>query len=128
MGGGNPRSIATPNGERLVVLPEDVFERLHLQNAAEMAEDVAAYDAIKRRLAAGEEEFLPCELVDRMPAGENPVRLRRGHRGMTVAALAEKAGITQPCLSQTETGGGQGTPKTTKKIAEAPNIGLADLA
>ena len=117
--------IVTPNGERLVVMPEDVFERL--REAAEMAEDVAAYDEFKRRLAAGEEEFVPSEMVDRILSGENPVRVWREHRGMTVAALAEKAGITQPYLSQIETGKREGTLQTMKKIAEALKLGLDDL-
>ena len=46
---------------------------------------------------------------------------------MTVAALAEKAGITQPYLSQIETGKREGTLQTMKGIAEALKIGLDDL-
>lgn len=117
--------IVAPNGDRLVVMPEDVFERL--RDAAEMTEDVAAYDESKRRLAAGEEELIPSQMVDRILAGENAVRVWREHRGMTVAALAEKAGITQPYLSQIETGRREGTLQTMKKVAEALKIGLDDL-
>jgi DNA-binding XRE family transcriptional regulator len=123
--GSNLQFIVAPNGDRLVVMPEDVFERL--RDAAEMAEDVAAYDEFKRRLAAGEEEFIPSEMVDRILAGENRVRIWREHRGMTVAALAERAGITQPYLSQIETGKREGTLQTMKKVAEALKIGLDDL-
>lgn len=121
----NLQFIVAPNGDRLVVMPEDVFERL--REAAEMAEDVAAYDEFKRRLAAGEEEFVPSEVVDRILSGENLVRVWREHRGMTVAALAEKAGITQPYLSQIETGKREGTLHTMKKIAEALKLRLDDL-
>ena len=124
--GSNLQFIVAPNGERLVVMPEDVYERL--RGAAEMAGDVVAYDEAKRRLAAGEEELIPSEMVDRILAGENRVRVWREHRGMTVAALAEKAGITQPYLSQIETGKREGTLQTMKKVAEALNIGLDDLA
>jgi len=123
--GSNLQFIVAPNGDRLVVMPEDVFERL--REAAEMAEDVAAYDEFKRRLAAGEEELIPSAVVDRILAGENLVRVWREHRGLTVAALAEKAGITQPYLSQIETGKREGTLQTMKKIAEALKIGLDDL-
>lgn len=121
----NLQFIVAPNGDRLVVMPEDVFERL--REAAEMAEDVAAYDEFKRRLAAGEEEFVPSEVVDRILSGENLVRVWREHRGMTVAALAEKAGITQPYLSQIENGKREGTLQTMKKIAEALKLRLDDL-
>jgi DNA-binding XRE family transcriptional regulator len=123
--GTNLQFIVAPNGDRLVVMPESVFERL--REAAEMAEDVAAYDEVKRRLAAGEEEFVPSEVVDRILSGANLVRVWREHRGMTVAALAEKAGITQPYLSQIETGKREGTLQTMKKIAEALKLGLDDL-
>ena len=117
--------IVRPNGERMVVVPEAAFERL--REAAEMAQDVLAYDEAKRRLAAGEDEFVPSEMVDRILAGENLVRVWREHRGLTVAALAEKAGITQPYLSQIETGKREGTLQTMKKIAEALKLGLDDL-
>lgn len=123
--GTNLQFIVAPNGDRLVVMPENVFERL--REAAEMAEDVAAYDEFKRRLAAGEEEFVPSEVVDRILSGENLVRVWREHRGMTVAALAEKAGITQPYLSQIETGKREGTLQTMKKIAGALGVMLDDL-
>ena len=122
----NLQFIVAPNGDRLVVMPEDVYERL--RGAAEMAENVVAYDEAKRRLAAGEEELIPSEMVDRILTGENRVRVWREHRGMTVAALAEKAGITQPYLSQIETGKREGTLQTMKKVAEALKIGLDDLA
>lgn len=117
--------LVTPNGDRLVVMPEDVFERL--REAAEMAEDIAAYDEVKRRLAAGEEEFVPSEMVDRILAGENIVRVWREHRGLTASALAEKAGIAQPYLSQIETGKREGTLQTMKKIADALKVTVDDL-
>lgn len=66
-------------------------------------------------------------MVDRILAGENLVRVWREHRGLTVAGLAEKAGITQPYLSQIETGKREGTLATMKKIASALRVKLDDL-
>jgi DNA-binding XRE family transcriptional regulator len=109
----------------MIVVPEATFERL--RDAAEMAEDVLAYDEAKRRLAAGEEEFVPSAMVDRILAGENLVRVWREHRGLTVSALAEMAGIAQPYLSQIETGKREGTLQTMKKIAGALRVKLDDL-
>lgn len=123
--GNNVQFIVTPNGDRLVVMPENVFERL--REAAEMAEDIAAYDEVKRRLATGEEEFVPSEMVDRILAGENRIRVWREHRGLSVSALADKAGIAQPYLSQIETGKREGTLQTMKKIADALKITVDDL-
>jgi DNA-binding XRE family transcriptional regulator len=117
--------IIAPNGDRLVVMPEADYERL--LDAAEMAEDVAAYDEAKRRLVAGEEESVPSAVVARILAGENLVRVWREHRGLTVSALAERAGIAQPYLSQIETGKREGTLQTMKKIADALKLTVDDL-
>jgi DNA-binding XRE family transcriptional regulator len=94
---------------------------------AEDAADIAAAEAFRRRLAAGEEELIPSEMVMRMVAGESPVRVWREHRGLTMAALAERARIAQPYLSQIETGKRDGTAQTMKKLAEALDVTVDDL-
>lgn len=121
----NLQFIVAPNGDRLVVMPEAAFERL--REAAEMAQDIMSYDEAKRRLSAGEDEFLPSAMVDRILAGENLVRVWREHRGLSASALAEKAGIAQPYLSQIETGKREGTLQTMKKIADALGVAIDDL-
>lgn len=123
--GSNLQVIVTPNGDRMVVMPEAAFERL--REAAEMADDIKAYDEAKRRLAAGEDELVPSEMVDRILAGESTVRVWREHRGLTAGALAAKAGIAQSYLSQIETGKREGTVSTMKKIAAALGVALDDL-
>jgi DNA-binding XRE family transcriptional regulator len=117
--------ITSPTGERLVVMPEADYEAL--VEAAEDAADIAAVEAFRRRLAAGEEELIPAEMVMRMVAGESPVRVWREHRGLTMAALAERAGIAQPYLSQIETGKRDGTAQTMKKLALALDVTVDDL-
>lgn len=121
----NAQTITTPQGERLVVLPE--AEYLALIEAREDAEDVAAVRTFKRKLAAGEEELLPSAFVDRILAGENAIRVWREHRGLTSSALATKAGIGQGFLSQIETGKREGGIDTLKKIALALNVTLDDI-
>ena len=84
--------ITTPGGEELVLLPKDEYERL--VEAAEDLADIAAYDEAMRKLAAGEDELIPSEIVDRLLfSDESPVRVWRDHRGLTVKELAEAAGI-----------------------------------
>lgn len=117
--------IVTPSGERLVVLPEADYEAL--VEAAEDAEDLAAVARFEERLAKGEEELVPAAMVDRMLGGENPVRVWREYRGLTATALAEKAGIAQPYLSQIETGKRDGTVETYRRIAEALRVTVDDL-
>lgn len=117
--------ITTPQGERLVVLPEAEYEML--LEAAEDAADVEAVNRFEQKLAAGEEELIPSEYVYRMLDGENPISVWRDYRGMTAKALAEAAGITQAYLSQIETGKRDGTIGTMKKIAAALNLTVDDL-
>ncbi|WP_439493238.1 helix-turn-helix domain-containing protein [Bosea sp. (in: a-proteobacteria)] len=115
----------TIDGEDFVALSREAYERL--VEAAEDAADSAAIARFEQCLAAGEEELVPSAMVDRILAGENLVRVWREHRGLTVSALAEMAGIAQPYLSQIETGKREGTLQTMKKIAGALRVKLDDL-
>lgn len=115
----------TIDGEAYVALSRAAYEKL--VEAAEDAADLRAIAQFERHLAAGEEEFVPSDMVDRILAGENRVRVWREHRGLSVSALAEKVGIAQPYLSQIETGKREGTLQTMKKIADALKITVDDL-
>ena len=115
----------TIDGQAYVALTRGRYEQL--VELVEDAADAAAVERFKKRLASGDEELLPSEMVDRMLAGENLVRVWREHRGLTVSALAERAGIAQPYLSQIETGKREGTLQTMKKISEALGVTLDDL-
>ncbi len=117
--------ITTPGGERLVLVPE--AEYAHLVEAREMIDDVAAFDRATRKLKSGEEELVPSAVVKRLLAGDNPVRVWRRHRGLSVKALADKAGLAQPYISQVETGRRDGTVATLKKIAKELGVALDDL-
>jgi DNA-binding XRE family transcriptional regulator len=117
--------ITTPNGERMVVLPEAEYERL--LDLAEDAADIAAIQKFEEKLATGEEEFIPAEYVYRMLDGENRVMVWREFRGLSSKQLAEAAGISQAYLSQIEAGKRDGSLGTMKKIAGALRIGLDDL-
>lgn len=121
----NTQIIVTPAGDRLVVLSEADFQAL--TEAAEDNADRLAVQAFRHRLAAGEEELLPVEMVDRILGGENRIRVWREHRGLTATALAEAAGIAQPFLSQIETGKREGTVETLRRIAEVLSVAIDDL-
>ena len=121
-----PNIITTPSGDRMAVIPLAEYERL--VEAAEDAADVRAYDEAKRRLAAGEDELIPAEFVNRMIDGDNKVRVWREYRGLTIKALAEAAGLTPAYLSQIETGVREGTVETYKKIAAALRVRIDNIA
>ena len=121
----NTQIITTPSGERMVILPESEFQSL--VEAVENAEDSAAVKAFEARLSAGEEEFLPAELVNAILDGANPIRTWREHRGVTIKLLAQSAGIAPAYLSQLETGQRDGTIETMKKLASTLKVTLDDL-
>ena len=122
----NARTIVTPAGERLVMLPEAEYEAL--LDAAEDSADRDAVATFRAKIAAGEDELVPAAIVDRILAGENRIRVWRGHRGLTVSALAERSGVGQPFLSQIETGKREGTVETLRRIASDLTVTLDDLA
>lgn len=121
----NAQIIISSTGERLVVLTEAEYRAL--VDAAADAADVAVIRRFEERLAAGEEELLPEDMVGRILDGENPIRAWREHRGLTVKALAEAAGIAPAYLSQLETGKRDGTVATVKKLAGALGVSVDDL-
>jgi acetoin utilization deacetylase AcuC-like enzyme len=67
------------------------------------------------------------DATDAVLAGENPVRAWRRYRGLTIAQLAEKAGVSAAYLSQIETGARAGTVETLGRIAVALAVNLDDL-
>ena len=108
-----------------MILPRKEYEQLC--EAVEDADDVRVYDAARRRLSAGEDEMIPGEFADRILDGENPVRIWREYRGLSVKALAEKAEISAAYLSQIEGGVREGSVRTMKALAITLNLDLADL-
>lgn len=122
---GSVASFKTPSGDEMVVISRAEYEAL--VEAAEMLEDLAIYDEFKRKLAAGEEEFIPSEFVDRMIDGESPVRVWRDFRGLSAKDLAAAAGISAAYLSEIETGKKDGSIAALKSIATALKLDLDDL-
>ena len=110
---------------QFVVLP--VEEYRHLRAIAEDVTDAAAAYAVRKRIDEGE-ELVPAAIANRLLDGENPVRVWREHRGMSVKEVAAKAGLSPPYLSQIETGRREGTMKSMVAIARALRVDLGDLA
>lgn len=107
----------TIEGRGYVLIPETDYEDLL---------DMADARAAKARIDAGEETW-PADVVNALIAGENPVRVFRKHRGWTMAKLAEKTGLSQPYLSEIETGKKAGSIEALKAIAGVLMLSLDDL-
>jgi DNA-binding XRE family transcriptional regulator len=90
----------------------------------ELIEDRLAEAAYRR---TRDQETVPDSIVRRLVAGENPIAVWRDHRGMTLRALADAAGLDPGYLSQLENGKRAGPVATIKKIAAALRVDLDDL-
>ena len=120
----NAQVIVTPNGERLVVIPEAEYRVL-----VEAAEDAADIEAIRRfeaALAAGEEELVPSEIVDRLLNGENKVRVWREFRELTPQETAARAGLDEARLAEIE-GGAEATAEEFQRLAPVLKVDPEDL-
>jgi transcriptional regulator with XRE-family HTH domain len=74
------------------------------------------------------QEFVPAEIADRLIAGERPVKVWRGYRGMTQKQLADAAGISKPYLSQIENGLRDASIGVLRALAAALKVDLDDLS
>ena len=105
------------------VIPWRDYERLSSGDAEAFMSDEDLYDRAKEE---GGESF-PADVVDRLLAGENPIRAYRSHRGMTQGELAAAAGVHPVYISQIETGKRAGSAKTLAAIAGALGVAVDDL-
>lgn len=96
-------------------------------DALEDAADLAAVRDVKARVAAGESEDVPMAVVERLSAGEHPVRVWREHRGMTASALAKAAELPASYLCEIEAGRKPGSFHAIAKLATALRIDMEDL-
>jgi DNA-binding XRE family transcriptional regulator len=112
-----------------VTIPRAEFDRLC--QAAQELEDLRAGLDAQLSLARGDEEKLPREVAARLIAGdENPVRVWREYRGLSLRRLAEKANISPAYLSDIERAPRRqrGSLDAYFKICEALGVDLDDLA
>ena len=111
-------------GQSMVLLTRREFERL--ADAAENYSDIcAAVEAQSRRET--DDEYLPAEVVDRLLAGDSPLRVWRQHRGLTLEALANQVGCGSSMISKLEKGRNEGGIRLWKALAEALEVSVDDL-
>jgi DNA-binding XRE family transcriptional regulator len=124
-----PQRFTAPDGTEMVVLRAEDWERLRAY--AQDEEDVREATAIMARIKAGE-GTMPGEVLQLMlDGGMSPLAAWRRHRGLSQAALARKAGLSQVWVSRIEAGGGYGSRETRRKLAaalDAPVWALEDQA
>ena len=109
-------------GKKSMNVPVETVNRV--LEAYEDMLDIIAFDDAKKRTAS----FVPKALVDRLIAGENPLRVYREHRAMTQQALADASGVSRDMIAMIETAKKNGSLATVKKLASALDIDIEDLA
>jgi DNA-binding XRE family transcriptional regulator len=106
------------------VIPYEEYRRL--LEASEMLRDIAAYDAAKDEVSAGE-PLIPAEVAYALAEGESPIRAWREYRELTQRQLARVAEISVPYLSQLESGKRTGSAEVLAAIARGLDVSLDDL-
>jgi DNA-binding XRE family transcriptional regulator len=110
----------------MISIPLDEYKALLAAN--EDLADLRAYDRTMAALAAGEEEMIPAQFVERMVNGESRLRVWRDFRGLTQAALGERAAVNRVQIADIEAGRKSGSVETLKKLARALGVDLDDIA
>jgi mRNA interferase RelE/StbE len=108
-----------------VTIPRDEFERLVA--IAEDKADEQAVRAFDAALARGEEELVPAAVVDRLLAGEPPLKVWREYRGLTQTALAASSGVHRVVVADIESGRKRGSLDAHVKLARALGLLVDDL-
>ncbi len=116
----------TRKGREFAVIPVEVLQRL--MDDAEMLADVKAYDAAKARLASGEDELVPFEIVERRLNGEAPLRIWREYRKLTQEQLAKRARVSRALVAAIETKRKTGSINTWKRLSAALDVSWEQLA
>jgi DNA-binding XRE family transcriptional regulator len=74
------------------------------------------------------DELVPLHAVQRLLAGESPVRIWRLHRGLTQTQLARAAKLTQSMVAKLEAGEKTPSLPSLKALAAALGVDLDDIA
>ena len=108
-----------------VTIPKTEYERLCALE--EEVADIQAALAIEAKIASGEEELVPAAVVDRLLAGETPLRVWREFRQLTQAALARASGVNRVQIVEIEAGRSTGSVHTLCKLAATLAVAVDDL-
>ena len=108
-----------------VTIPKAEYDRLRALEE-EFAEVRGAL-AVEARLVRGEEELIPAGVVDRLLAGEAPLRVWREFRQLSQAALAQASGVNRVQIVEIEAGRSNGSVRTLRKLAVALGVAVDDL-
>lgn len=117
-----PQRFTAPDGTEMVVLRAEDWERLRAY--AEDEEAVREGKAVLARIETGE-GTIPGEVLNMiLDESLSPLAAWRRHRGLSQAALAKKAGLSQVWVGRIEAGGGHGSRETRRKLAASLEVAV----
>ena len=121
---GRSVQIIEKDGEpEYAVVPIEDYRRMVA--ALDDAADCAAIDRAWADEAAG--RTVPGDVVNAILDGTPPLRAWRKCRGLTLDALADRAGVSKGCLSQIENGRKPGTLRLFRRLADILDVTTDDL-
>jgi DNA-binding XRE family transcriptional regulator len=120
-----PVRTKTPAGEEIVMLPAAEYDRL-----VELAEDAVDAQIIERaleELRSGKVETLTHAEMQELLDAPSSLGFWRKRRGLTQAALAKEAGISQAYLAQIESAKRTGDVSLYRRLAGILAVDIEDL-
>ena len=111
--------------DEMVTISKSEYERLRALE--EEFADIQAALAVETKIAGGQEELVPSVVVDRLLAGEAPLRVWREFRKLTQVALARASGVNRVQIVEIEGGRSTGSVHTLSKLAAALAVDVDDL-
>ncbi len=113
------------NGMKYVVLSYEEYARMI--EILEDARDISEAKEIANRIAQGEGEYYPSEVINAILDGKNKIRVFREYRGITQEALAKKINKSVAMIRKLENGSSDGSINTIKAISAALKIDVEML-
>lgn len=109
-----------------VALPVDEIENLTHIEWKDAIEDALTARIVRDHRNNPQESF-PAALVEKLLAGENPVKCFREYRILNQDELAEQAGLDRSYLSGIENGKRKASKKKLQAIAKVLGVDVEDL-
>ncbi len=104
------------------VVPADIWTIV--KDLVEDAEDVAD---LRRAIAEDDGVRFPAPVAYAIADGASPLKAWREHKGLTLQALADAAGVSKAYVSQIEGGKRAGTAVTLRKLGAALGVPVGAL-
>ena len=120
----HPQIILQGKVPAFAILPYEEYETL-LQTLEDI-EDIEDIEIIISAESDHAEKF-PLELIEKIAAGESPIKAYREYRKLTQTDLAKKAKVSKQYISQLETKERSGSLKILKSIAKILAVDLDDI-